>query len=1487
MSGKAPPKGPRALLGTPGASSSGPSSSSSSLPSSAHGFAQPPHSQSHVSVPRAPQSSLSQNSSSRIGAAPPTGPRSLQANMHSRPPPPGPKHLYNGHPSSGGLNGLGSQALRNDRFPVSFKGKKQESGPSGRGNSSLQSSNSQSNTWPESVVNGSANGIASGSSTVYKPNSRPSSPTTPVVRPGELKQDRPSVHFSIQMKHPARDRPAFGQDTPPPPPPPNYDPPPPPPPSQPPPPPPPPPSSEFEEQPQPPPPPPSEPVPPPPPPSSTPPPSPPPPLPPASSPPPLPPSLASPPPPPHSNFPIPPSPPKYDPSPPPPQSPSPPPPPPPPVHVEEPERSPSPVIIPPPPHPSLPYPPLRHSVEPPRPISLPPRPATPSWRSSSHSREPQRYRPPEPESPKKQVYSLPPIPAWPAPRSEYPQGLRTYKMLYDPAVDSAIATASSSSSHSGPVYPPYKSASYYRALIEHVRKHTADQEPDQEPRIRGKGKGKETLSRFEGEVVGSVESDETGVKEEEIVVRDPRLDKSIRRPNVLKPPRYEFIEVRYEYDSNSTGPPPPTSVLITGILPLTPNPVLRRTFAAYGNVISFEPQIDKENGSALGILYIKYQNHEEARRCVEREHGRKGGVVAGLPMKPGEVEEWKVVLDGEGTKLRAVIKELEERKRREREDKRRGYAGSSANGHAMPMSMSMSSATPMSSSGTPQSVAQSPAPKRLGILGHAAPPSHLSNSLPPKPVVVEEPPKKAPPPAALLKARAEAEERGRKVEVKSKPAAQPRPTRMLPVKFSSYQASPMNLSRSPSPSSGGARHAHAAGTGAAAAANPKSAADKEKQRQEVVRELAENGFDHVKMQGSVQLFASVSDETVKDFFSMFPVAKRERSTMGLLQILRDNTGLYVTFTKAGVAHRATTVLAYSKLSFQSVTLTVHPPPVYEPMVEKTHWEPDELVDEAQKMIIRELRSLLEKDISERLVAQDLKKLWLEERTRNASALKPELKPLDKKGLKGLSFKRLFKRAKEKLAEEEEQQQKLEQELPQQQEEVEEGAEMEEEQEMEVEEVEVERPKKKKKTEVVKKTRRVIEDNDIESEDEDEEDLARIAALTAEQARKRLVSEDRDAEEEPIKKKPRLEEIPVKAKKQTKRSKKAQQQADAISEVILGDSEAFESPAVTQLRLDPALDSSLSLSRSPTPVIVQQPKRRKRPLSPPPPSPPPDPIGLGLCDDDEDVFFAKLVLSGEVPSQEKPEPPPSSSDVPTFRKHLTGSARTEGYYKITHAEKAAYVAQYQARAANAGTAPPIVDEPKPQHVETSRANRANARRRAQGLEEINQVQRAVALSKGETAANELTFKFNQLQTRKKHLRFARSPIHDWGLYAMEKISRGEMVIEYVGEVIRAQVADKREKAYERQGIGSSYLFRIDEDLVVDATKKGNLGRLINHSCDPNCTAKIITISGEKKIVIYAKQDIELGDEITYDYHFPFEQDKIPCLCGSAKCRGFLN
>ncbi|KIH65408.1 SET domain protein [Ancylostoma duodenale] len=117
-------------------------------------------------------------------------------------------------------------------------------------------------------------------------------------------------------------------------------------------------------------------------------------------------------------------------------------------------------------------------------------------------------------------------------------------------------------------------------------------------------------------------------------------------------------------------------------------------------------------------------------------------------------------------------------------------------------------------------------------------------------------------------------------------------------------------------------------------------------------------------------------------------------------------------------------------------------------------------------------------------------------------------------------------------------------------------------------------------------------------------------------------------------------------------------------------------------------------------------------------------------------------------------------------------------------------------------------------------------------------------------------------RKKMIKFARSRIHGWGLYAMEAIAPDDMIVEYVGQKVRNTVADVREKAYERRGIGSSYLFRIDDTTVV-------------------------TVDGDKRIVIYSKTLINKGDEITYDYKFPIEDDKVDCLCGAPNCRGTLN
>lgn len=148
----------------------------------------------------------------------------------------------------------------------------------------------------------------------------------------------------------------------------------------------------------------------------------------------------------------------------------------------------------------------------------------------------------------------------------------------------------------------------------------------------------------------------------------------------------------------------------------------------------------------------------------------------------------------------------------------------------------------------------------------------------------------------------------------------------------------------------------------------------------------------------------------------------------------------------------------------------------------------------------------------------------------------------------------------------------------------------------------------------------------------------------------------------------------------------------------------------------------------------------------------------------------------------------------------------------------------------------------------------------------------------------------LASRESQLRFGRSGIHNWGVFADSDIAAGDLIVEYRGEIIGNARAEQREKEYENAKIGSDYMFRIDKDTVCDATKLGNVARFINASCDPNCYTKIITVDGDKRIVIYAKKDVNEGDELCYDYKFPLEYDplkRIPCHCGAPNCRGFMN
>jgi len=155
---------------------------------------------------------------------------------------------------------------------------------------------------------------------------------------------------------------------------------------------------------------------------------------------------------------------------------------------------------------------------------------------------------------------------------------------------------------------------------------------------------------------------------------------------------------------------------------------------------------------------------------------------------------------------------------------------------------------------------------------------------------------------------------------------------------------------------------------------------------------------------------------------------------------------------------------------------------------------------------------------------------------------------------------------------------------------------------------------------------------------------------------------------------------------------------------------------------------------------------------------------------------------------------------------------------------------------------------------------------------------------------MQYRILQRMPPEKRLMVRTSNIHGLGLFATEQINGGDMVVEYMGDVIRNAVADKREKIYELElgSEGACYMFKLDDELVVDATRCGNVARFINHCCEPNCICKIMVCdAGQKHIMIIAKRDIVPFEEITYDYKFNVESEKIMCRCGAPNCLGRMN
>ena len=134
----------------------------------------------------------------------------------------------------------------------------------------------------------------------------------------------------------------------------------------------------------------------------------------------------------------------------------------------------------------------------------------------------------------------------------------------------------------------------------------------------------------------------------------------------------------------------------------------------------------------------------------------------------------------------------------------------------------------------------------------------------------------------------------------------------------------------------------------------------------------------------------------------------------------------------------------------------------------------------------------------------------------------------------------------------------------------------------------------------------------------------------------------------------------------------------------------------------------------------------------------------------------------------------------------------------------------------------------------------------------------------------------------------SPVHGRGVFAVQPIRKGTRIIEYLGDRVSHQAADKRYEDHDESD-NHTFLFIVDKHTVIDAGVGGNDARFINHQCEGNCESVI----ENRRVFIEATRDIAPGEELGYDYEIGREKDDPPnvdeiyaCRCGSPQCRGTM-
>ena len=141
---------------------------------------------------------------------------------------------------------------------------------------------------------------------------------------------------------------------------------------------------------------------------------------------------------------------------------------------------------------------------------------------------------------------------------------------------------------------------------------------------------------------------------------------------------------------------------------------------------------------------------------------------------------------------------------------------------------------------------------------------------------------------------------------------------------------------------------------------------------------------------------------------------------------------------------------------------------------------------------------------------------------------------------------------------------------------------------------------------------------------------------------------------------------------------------------------------------------------------------------------------------------------------------------------------------------------------------------------------------------------------------------------RRIQVRRSGVHGRGVFALQDIAEGEVIVEYAGKVISYEESQRRHP-HDPANPNHTFFFQIDGNRVIDGGDGGNSARWINHSCDPNCFAEEV----EDRIFISALCNISAGEELGYDYGLIIEERytaklkaDYACHCGAADCRGTM-